>query len=154
MDEVGACNAAVQCRHDELGVHAGRLDNARIKGLWWLFAHQNGDGSWGGSPAAAVASTATSLEALNTAGLRNGPLFGRGYSWLANAPANSVDSLARQILAMTMSGGDTTRQVATLLAARNAFNRWGSYAKYDTSFPDTALALNALLPFASTYSTT
>jgi hypothetical protein len=41
-----------------------QIDNARARGLWWLFAHQSGDGSWGNSSNAAVASTASTLEAL------------------------------------------------------------------------------------------
>lgn len=78
-----------------------QIDNARNLGLWWLFAHQNGEGRWGNSSIAAVAATASALEALNTAGLR-GPAYARGYSWLVNAPESSVDSLARQLAAVRM----------------------------------------------------
>lgn len=129
-----------------------QIDAARNKGLWWLATHQNGEGRWGNSPIASVASTATALEALNASGLR-GPLYARGYSWLANAPANSVDSLARQITAVGMSGGDTTRLTTGLMSARNVLFGWGSYERYETSYPDTALALIALLP-NTTYTTT
>lgn len=125
-----------------------QIDTARTKGLWWILTHQHGEGRWGSSPVNIVASTATTLEALNQAGVR-GPIFSRGYSWLANAPAASVDSLARQIAALSASGGNTSRLISDLVKARNSLMAWGSYAGYDTSYPDTALALNALLPVAS-----
>ena len=54
-----------------------QIDTARAKGLWWLITHQKGDGSWGKS-AAAVASSATGLDAFNNAGVR-GPVFSRAY---------------------------------------------------------------------------
>lgn len=128
-----------------------QIDTARNKGLWWLFVHHNGEGRWGNSSIAAVASTASALEALSVAGLR-GPIYSRGYSWLANAPSSSVDSLARQITAVNMGGGNTTRLTNDLMSARNTLLGWGSYARYDTSFPDTALALISLLP-STTYTT-
>ena len=129
----------------------GQIDTARAKGLWWLITYQNGDGSWG-KGSADIASTATGIEGFNTAGVR-GPIYGRAYSWVANAPAVSVDSLARQITAVRSAGGNVDRLVADLIAARNTSFSWGSYAKYGTSHPDTALAVNALLPVSS-YTTT
>ncbi len=130
-----------------------QIDTARNKGLWWLFAHQNSEGRWGNSSIAAVAATASALEALNTAGLR-GPVYARGYSWLVNAPASSVDSLARQLAAVRLAGGNTTNLERDLKNARNSLLGWGSYARYDTSFPDSALALSAILPSPlATYTT-
>lgn len=128
-----------------------QIDTARNKGLWWLIAHQNGDGSWG-KGVAVIASSATGVEAFNTAGVR-GPIYSRAYSFLVNAPALSVDTLARQVAAVSAAGGNVDRLSADLLKTRNQYMAWGAYSNYETSFPDTALALSALLPNAS-YSTT
>jgi len=47
-----------------------QTDNARAKGLWWLFTHQNGEGTWGSAQNTTVADTATALDALTVAGVR------------------------------------------------------------------------------------
>jgi len=124
-----------------------QIDNARDKGLWWLFAHQGGEGTWGSAPNTTVADTAAALEALANAGIR-GPVFSRGYSWLANAEASSADSLARQIAAVRGAGGDTSRLTTKLAGGRNSLRGWGAYHRYDTSYPDTALAVSVLAPVA------
>lgn len=127
------------------GATQPQIDNARARGLWWLFAHQGGEGTWGSAPNTTVADTATALDALANAGIR-GPLFSRGYSWLANAEASSADSLARQIASVRGAGGDTSRLVSKLTSGRNSLRGWGAYHRYDTSYPDTALAVTVLAP--------
>jgi hypothetical protein len=125
-----------------------QIDTARNRGLWWLFTHQSGEGAWGSAQNTTVADTAAALDALGVAGVR-GPIFSRGYSWLANAEAGSVDSLTRQIATVAGAGGDTARLIAKLSDGRNSQLGWGAYYRYDSSFPDTALAVIALAPVAS-----
>jgi len=129
------------------GATQPQIDNARAKGLWWLFAHQSGEGTWGSAQNTTVADTATALDALAVAGIR-GPVFSRGYSWLANAEASSADSLARQIASVRGAGGDTSRLLTKLTGGRNSLRGWGAYHRYDTSYPDTALAVSVLAPVA------
>jgi hypothetical protein len=31
-----------------------QIDQARLKGIWWLMVHQNGDGSWKSAPGTEV----------------------------------------------------------------------------------------------------
>ena len=119
-----------------------QIDTARNHGLLWLFTHQTGEGAWGSAQNTTVADTASVLDALGVAGVR-GPLFSRGYSWLSNAEADSVDSLTRQIAAVAAAGGDTSRLIAKLSSWRNSQLGWGAYYRYDSSFPDTALAVIA-----------
>lgn len=122
------------------------IDSARAKGLGWLIANQNGDGSWG-KGAAVMGSSAMGMEAFNNAGVR-GPIFSRAYSWVANAPAASVDSLTRQIAALSGAGGNVDHLKGELLKARNTNLGWGAYPQYGTSFPDASLALLALTSYA------
>ncbi|HEY5291943.1 MAG TPA: FG-GAP-like repeat-containing protein [Burkholderiales bacterium] len=121
-----------------------QIDNARAKGLAWLLLHQAGDGSWRGTAGSEVAATSSAVEALTVAGIRSYP-FIAGVSWLGNTRAKSVDSLARQVAALTLAGRVTTASYNELIAARNPKYAWGAYGGYDTSFPDTSLALLGLL---------
>ena len=65
-------------------------------------------------------------------------------SWLTNTPASSVDSLARKILALQPAGVNLNPALQQLLLWRNVRLAWGAYDRYETSFPDTPLALAAL----------
>lgn len=122
-----------------------QIDEARNKGLKWLFEHQAGDGSWRSKPGTEVAATASAIHALNDAQLRGQP-FARAVSWLANAEPGSVDSRARQIIALVAAGVKVTPYIAKLNAQRNRTERavWGSYDHFGTSIPDTALSIGAL----------
>ena len=68
-----------------------------------------------------------------------------GISWLGNAPVASVDSLTRKIIALRIVNLSASAQAQQLLAWSNTIARtWGAYAGFETSFPDTPLALKAL----------
>jgi hypothetical protein len=119
------------------------VDAARNRGLAWLFSHQRGDGSWPGPAGAEVVTTATGVEALLRAGVRTYP-FSAALTWLGNAPPASVDALARSIQARAQSGAGVAAAVELLLQWRNADRTWGAYEGFETSFPDTPLALAAI----------
>lgn len=119
------------------------IDAARDRGFAWLLAHQQRDGNWSGGPGVEVVATATALEALRLGGVR-GAAFTLASQFLANAPAPSVDSLARKTLALAGAGLVVDAFVDELLARRNTGLAWGAYEGFGTSFPDTTLALAAL----------
>lgn len=127
-----------------------QIDAARNKGLAWLLTHQLPDGSWRSTAGLEFATTAASVGALTSAGLRGYPLT-FGVAWLSNAEARSVDSLARKILALKPTGVNVTPFLQRLVAWRNGALTWGAYASFDTSFPDTPLALAALRTSQYTY---
>ena len=126
-----------------LAASQAQIDAARHRGLAWMLTHQNGNGSWRGPLGTEFAATATSIEALGRAGLRGYP-YVVAVSWLTNAPASSVDSLARKILALQPAGVNLNPALQQLLLWRNVRLAWGAYDRYETSFPDTPLALAAL----------
>jgi len=50
-----------------LSVHAGTYDQPTAKGVQWLAAHQNSDGSWGTSSDIQPVYTSAVVHALGTA---------------------------------------------------------------------------------------
>jgi subtilase family serine protease len=120
-----------------------QVTSARDRGLAWLITHQAGDGSWSTAIGARIVATSAALEALAAAGLRGYP-YGRGVAWLSNVSALGVDTLARQIGALAQAGADAGPHAARLLGWRNGQGAWGAYEGFETTFPDTALALRAL----------
>ncbi|HYE36229.1 putative Ig domain-containing protein [Methylocaldum sp.] len=120
-------------------------DLDRAEAIGWLIQHQNGDGSWG-RDGAQVAATAEALAALKTAGADQGFHYARALAWLSNRKADSVDSLARKVIALENAGIDTPELglTAALLALRNGDGVWGAYSGYDGGFPDSGLAMDAL----------
>lgn len=131
---------------------AGTLNTAianqdvdRAEAIGWLIQHQNGDGSWG-QGGAEVAATAEALAALKNAGADKGFHYTRALAWLSNRKTDSVDSLARKIIALKNTGVDTTELglSTTLLELANAAGGWGAYAGYGGGFPDSGLAMEAL----------
>src|SRR5207247_1604018 len=125
-------------------IQTARVDSARVKGLAWLLTHQRGDGSWKGPAGTEVTATAAALEGLTRAGLKGYP-YVAGISWLGNATTASVDSLARKIVALRQANLDVSAPIEQLRAWKNTITHtWGAYEGFETSFPDTALALAAL----------
>lgn len=120
-----------------------QIDAARNRGLVWLITHQRPDGSWRNSAGLEFAATATAVEALTKTGVRGYPLT-FGASWLSNADAPSTDALARKILALTPVGLNVTPFLQGLIGWRNGTRTWGAYDRFETSFPDTPLALAAI----------
>lgn len=129
-----------------LPVHAAtqqEIDAAWNGGLAWLLQHQNPDGSWGSVEGAKIMATAEALQAFNKAGVKN-YAYAAGLAWLAAAKTESVDSLARKIAALAQAGIQTDSLVNQLLDGKNQESAWGTYKKFDVSFPDTALAMRAV----------
>ncbi len=128
------------------------VEQDRAEGIAWLLLNQNGDGSWGAG-GAKVAATAEAMAALRNSGANKGFLYSRALSWLANARADSVDTLARKISALEAAGFDTEELglVDELLALRNAQRGWGAFEGHGSGFPDTALALAAINSAGAAY---
>lgn len=128
-----------------IAVHAAPVDDARASGIAYLIGQQSGDGAWRPAAGLEVQATATALDGLANAGMKNSAPYALGVAWLANADAASVDSLARKMLALKTAGLSVTANDADLLARRNSTTRylWGAYAGHETGFPDTPLALSA-----------
>ncbi|MBI3345266.1 MAG: putative Ig domain-containing protein [Gammaproteobacteria bacterium] len=129
---------------------AAQIDAARNKGLAWLLLNQNGDGYWKGKAGTEVPATAAALEAFSNAKLSNYS-YVKGVAWLSNAKVISVDSLSRRIIALKQAQLDVTSDAQQLLKWKNANVAWGAYDQYDTSFPDTPLALSAIRASQYTY---
>jgi len=125
------------------------IDTAWNKGLAWLLQHQNVDGSWGSVEGAKIMATAEALHAFNKAGMRN-YAFAAGLAWLGAAKPESIDGLARKITALAQAGVQTDLLVNQLLEQKNQESAWGTYDKFDVSFPDTALAMQAIRATALT----
>lgn len=121
-----------------------QLDQARIKGLAWLFTHQSGDGSWKGSNGSAIQPTSAAITALANAGVKQGYPYAAAVANLQNAEAPSVDSLSRQIMTLSGAGLSVAPLLAKLNQWQNGNNAWGAYKGYGSSLPDTPLAINAL----------
>lgn len=134
---------------------AAPIDDARFKAMAWLITHQNGDGSWPGAPGLEMAETAAAVEALVNAGMTQSDTFTNGVAWLQNHEAYSTDALSRQIIALAKSGRDTSDLVTRLIDWRNneasPKSSWGAYDHYGTSYPDTAMALEAIKVAAASY---
>lgn len=134
---------------------AAPVDDARLKGLAWLISHQSGEGAWQGAPGLEMAATASAVEAFANAGIGKGEAYSSGLAWLQNHTADSTDSLARQIIALSHAGRDASGLVSRLVGWRNDDSNppasWGAYDDYGSSFPDTALALEAIKRSGASY---
>ena len=120
-----------------------QIATARVRALAWLLAGQASDGSWRSAVGAEVVTTATAVDALRAAGVTTYP-YAAGIAWLGNARPSSVDGLARQIAALQPAGVDVAPAAARLAQWRNRALAWGAYDNFDSSFPDTTLAIGAL----------
>lgn len=136
------------------GVRAD-VDTARARGLAWLVQTQRGDGSFSGVRGLNVQATAAGIEAMLDGGLRRSPQYARALSWLANAPADSVDAQTWQTMALARAGRDALRTASAVRDARNTntakagtiyngYVTWGAYPGYGASVPDTAQGYGAL----------
>lgn len=124
-------------------------DSSRNKGEAWLIKHQRGDGSWANASGDLdVQATAAALLALKNGGLYRSPTFGAAAAWLANADADSIDSIARKIEALAVADMPGTAQMEADrlygLRGLGAIATWGGYGGSGVDYLDTALALTAL----------
>lgn len=135
---------------DASAVSQTQIDTARNRGLAWLLSQQRGDGSWQGAAGLEIMASSLALDAFKNAGIRQGYQYGAVVAWLKNADAMSVDSLARKISALSGTGVDLKADLDRLLSWESVSSPysngavWGAYDKFEMSFPDTALALNAI----------
>jgi len=134
-------------------IAAQTLDDARNKGLAWLIANQRNDGSWAAKPESAIATTATAVQAFKQAGIKPTSYpYASGLTWLMNAKPESVDSMARQVAAFPVGGPNVDQKFTSLSGAANSVGTWGSYAGFDTGYPDTPLVLAAMRTFGLSWS--
>lgn len=131
---------------------SAQIDTARAKGLAWLVSHQNSEGYWQAPSGLEIAAAAEAMQAYSNAGMKGMP-YGRATSWVAVAQANSVDSLARKIIALKNGGHDVSDLMAQLIGWRTGLSLvasgtvgggWGAYDHFEAGHPDTGLALSAL----------
>lgn len=120
-----------------------QIDVARDKGLAWLVRQQRADGSWRSVAGTEFAATATVIEAFGAANVKTAP-YVAAVAWLSNVTVVSVDSMARQIIALTGAGLNLAAATQTLVSWRNPDLAWGAYEAFGTTYPDTALALGAV----------
>ena len=132
-----------------LAATQAQIDNARANGIAWLIQNQNGDGSWGDTDVSTrMAATTESMNALRRSGAQYGYLFTRSLSWVANTKTESADSLARKIEQLEKAGlsSEELGLMQELMMHRDIVNDcWGSFEYHDCSFPDTSLAMDAIL---------
>jgi hypothetical protein len=131
------------------GATQAQIDTARDKAGAWLIQQQLGEGRWTTGRGADVPVTAQVLLALSAAGVKGIPAR-NATNWLLNAKPDSVDALARSVLALTSPNATQNGGFATLLSWANADTGttsllWGSYPGYATSLPDSALAWRSVL---------
>jgi len=130
-----------------------QLDNARAKGIAYLIQTQKGDGSFTAAPGLEVQSTGATVEALANAGMKSSQTYSRATAWLLNSDPASIDAQARRIIALKSAGVALTPMLDKLLPQKTMPDRaiWGAYENFDTSFPDTPLAWNAIRVAGYTY---
>ncbi|GAO37580.1 hypothetical protein SCT_3016 [Sulfuricella sp. T08] len=129
-----------------------QINDARTKGLAWLFQNQKGDGSWTALPGLEVQSTSAVLDAYMNAGIQRGNSYNAAVAKLANVQPSSVDGKARQLASLRRAGDDVTQYASKLQASGNLYKAWGSLPGYGSSPVDTSLALTALLDALPGYS--
>ncbi len=120
-----------------------QLAEARNRGVAWLLMHQNRSGSWGTRPEQEVHTTAEAIAVLQAAGITSIG-YPQGLSWIVGVKVDSIASLSRKIVTLAEANSDVGVHVARLAEGKNTENAWGGYARFATSFPETALALKAI----------
>jgi len=132
-----------------------QIDKSWNNGLAWMMLHQHSDGGWSDQSGLGPQATAEFIKALSGVTLKGNYTFLGGLSWLSNAEMASIDALSRQSDALFTSGENTLPFATKLLAWRNIRKAWGAYPQYETSLPDTPLAIMSLIDAqGSSYSNT
>ncbi len=151
---IGCACAAAMCfasASPSWAATTAQVDNARTKGLAWLFQNQKGDGSWSAATGLQVQATSAALNAFLNAGIQNGDAYYAGIAHLANAHPASIDGQARQLATLLRTGSDVGQFAIQLQSARNVYFGWGSLPSHSSTPADTGLALSAMLDAVPSY---
>lgn len=125
------------------GVHAQAVPPSVQRGVDWLGAQVQGNGSLAGEGAAIATPMQARMETLVTLhALSSTPASLAGVI-AANSDGN-VEYVARRIQAAAAAGQPNPNDVATLLALQNDDGGWGLTRSYASDALDTAFALQAL----------
>ncbi|UUZ48732.1 hypothetical protein LP420_39735 [Massilia sp. B-10] len=118
--------------------------------MTWLRERQTGDGFWTDNQFTTMRDTAVVFDTLFE--LDGGAFAGRlnGMNWLRAQNTSNTDYLARQIRSLSGAGARPDELAARLVALQNSDGGWGVAARYQSNPVDTALAIQALLPFEAT----
>ena len=121
------------------------------EGLAYLYAVQNGAGSWGGSSTALnglFATTSSVVQALRDLETAVSGSQQDGIQYLSDEATELIPFRAHRVLTLAGSGPAVealvAADVAALLASQNADGGWGTLPGTDSNVWDTALALQAL----------
>jgi hypothetical protein len=123
---------------------------AARRGLDFLIATQNPDGSWGGGAESvqdAYLTTAAAARALLSLDGADPAALDAARAFLASSPwaADAVPYAAGRLLASASAGSTLPGAVAArVLELRNLEGLWGAFDAYDTDFLSTSEAVRAL----------
>lgn len=132
-----------------LSATQAQIDAARDRSGAWLIAHQLGEGRWTTGRDADIPVTAQALLGLTAVGVTGIPAR-NATNWLLNAKPESVDALARSLLALTSPNANRNDGFAMLLSWADVNTNWrgilwGSYPGYTATSADSALAWRSVL---------
>ncbi|MEW6104430.1 MAG: prenyltransferase/squalene oxidase repeat-containing protein, partial [bacterium] len=119
------------------------------RGVEWLIAAQNPNGSWGTEteyPNLVFRDTCIVADALCYLALSGSPTTLNAISWISTQPATFTRNLSRKIIPLANFGTDTSELINLLVSYQNDDGGWSGYDfKGGESFVlDTLLSLNAL----------
>ncbi len=125
-----------------LPVLASAQTESITAGINWLLSNQNPDGSWSAEPRIYL-DTYTALETLLYLDIDSAQVS-QAVSWINAQDLNTSDDLSHKVLLLSLSEGDTSGDLSTLLTYQNSDDVWGTDQDFSSDILDTALALQAL----------
>ncbi|PNU20357.1 hypothetical protein C2E25_08005 [Geothermobacter hydrogeniphilus] len=112
-------------------------------GLAYLTSAQSPNGNWDStnSQVETTVATTAALESLKLLNQIGGVAYSAGISWLQAQSPQSVDFIAKRILALELTDGSVDALLPALDVLKGG---WGGYDGYAVNILDTAYALQAL----------